>query len=363
MLQQFDRKPFLNSLRKWLAEKKLDAILIHKRTNVHYFSGFRGTAGSLVVTVDAQLLFTDFRYVEQAALTAPDFTVIRSQGRPFEEAVRYVYEKGSRRIGFESDELNVDQYQVLVTVVGSDDVLSPVHLDSFRAVKTPAEISFIRRAAEIADQAFTELLPEISLGCTERQIAALLDHKMRCLGSERPAFETIVASGPRSALPHGRPTDKSLDEGDFVVIDFGAVYAGYHSDMTRTVCLGRPDAELKQAYDSVLAAQLKSLELIRAGAKAKDVDAAARAVLRERSLDEFFGHGLGHSVGLDIHEEPRFSPLAGDAILEAGMVLTVEPGVYLPGKGGIRIEDLVLVTDTGCDILGCQTTKDLIIIK
>jgi len=235
----------------------------------------------------------------------------------------------------------------------------PVQLDDLRSVKTPAEIERISDAAAISDAAYAKILPLVRPGVTEQALAAALEYEMRVLGSERTAFETIVASGPRSALPHGLASGRTLEMGDFVVIDFGAVLEGYHSDMTRTVCVGKASERHREVYDTVLSAQLAGLAAVRSGALCRDIDKAARDVIEAAGFGQNFGHGLGHSVGLAIHENPRLSVIAGEARLEPGMVVTVEPGIYLPGWGGVRTEDLVVVTESGCRILS-KTRKELL---
>ena len=345
-------------LADWLNEQKLSAVLISRRINVRYFSGFAGSAGALVVTPTVRKLFVDFRYVEQARQTAPAYEIVKSNGNPLDAAVAYLREMQPNHIGFEAENLTVAEFKRLVAQIGEPH-WQPVLLDGFRAVKTSDEIEKISIAAQITDQAFARILPLVKPGVAEQSLAAKLEYEMRCLGSEHAAFATIVASGPRSALPHGVASDRCLLAGDLVVFDFGAVVDGYHSDMTRTVCLGPATARQRQVYATVLEAQLAGLAAIRAGVSCLAVDAVARSIIATAGFGDCFGHGLGHSVGLEIHETPRLSPLAGDACLAAGMVVTVEPGIYLPEWGGVRIEDLVVVTVDGCRILS-KTDKQLL---
>ena len=342
----------------WLGEQDLAAVLVSRRINVRYFSGFAGSAGVLVVTPTDRKLFVDFRYVEQARQTAPAYEIVISKGNPLDAAVEYLREAQLNNIGFEAENLTVAEFKRLVSQI-AEPHWRPVLLDSLRAVKTAEEIEKISVAAQITDQAFAKILPLVQPGVEEQVLAAKLEYEMRCLGSERAAFATIVASGPRSALPHGVAGDRRLQKGDLVVFDFGAVYAGYHSDMTRTVCLGFASERQRQVYNTVLQAQLAGLAAIHAGASCLAVDGVARQIIASAGFGDCFGHGLGHSVGLEIHETPRLSPLAGDASLTAGMVVTVEPGIYLPAWGGVRIEDLVVVTADGCRILS-KTGKDLL---
>ena len=341
-----------------MQEKGLNSLLVSKRTNVRYLSGFAGTAGVLVITDSQRKLFVDFRYIEQAALMAPEFDAVLIQGDPLEAAAEFLQDPQLGTVGFEHDTVTVEEYGRLLKKVPADR-WQPVRLDGFRTVKTAAELCRIEAAAAIADAAFAALLPQIRVGVPERELAAVLEYEMRRRGSERTAFDTILASGPRSALPHGVASDKKIAAGDFVVIDFGAVSAGYHSDMTRTVCMGRASARQREVYGTVLAAQAAGLAAVRPGALCRDVDKAARDVITTAGFGGNFGHGLGHCVGLAIHENPRLAPAAGEARLESGMVVTVEPGVYLAGWGGVRIEDLVVVTDSGCRIIS-RTAKDLL---
>ncbi len=304
----------------------------------------------LVVTAAERKIFVDFRYVEQATRTAPDFQVVRSPGSPLDAALEWLKDSVQGKIGFEEDFLTVAEFSRMTVKIGNE-VWVPVQLDGLRSVKMPEEIEKIIASAAIADESLQKILPLIRPGESETAVAAALEYEMRIRGSERVAFATIVASGPRAALPHGVASDRRIAKGDFVVIDFGAVVEGYHSDMTRTFCMGTATSRQREIYSIVLEAQLAGLAAVRAGAFCREVDQAARNVIAAAGFGENFGHGLGHCVGLVIHENPRLAPSAGEARLEAGMVVTVEPGIYLPGWGGVRIEDLVVVTEDGCRIL------------
>ncbi len=344
-------------LTRWMQEQGLDALLISKRTNIRYFSGFAGSAGVLALTATQRKIFIDFRYVEQAAQTAPDFESVKGHGNPMESALDFLQQQGFSKIGFENQVMTVAEWNHLTAKVPVEKWV-PVQLDGFRTIKTALEIEKIAKAASIADAALEHVLPLFRPGITEQKLAASLEYEMRQRGSERTSFETILASGPRSALPHGAASGRTLETGDFVVIDFGAVFEGYHSDVTRTVCIGRPSSRQREIYDTVLSAQLAGLAAIRPGVLCREVDRAARTVIESAGFGSYFGHGLGHSVGLEIHENPRLSPTAGEETLSPGMVVTVEPGIYLPAWGGVRIEDLVVVTDSGCRILS-RTPKSL----
>ena len=345
-------------LTTWLQQQALSAVLVSKRINVRYFSGFAGSAGVLAVSPTTRKLFVDFRYVEQARQTAPEYDVVKCQANPLDAAAEYLQQQEFERIGFEAEDLTVADFRRIASVV-AENRWNPVVLDSLRVVKSADEVAKIETAARILDQAFAKILPQIRPGIAENSLAAILEYEMRQMGSERTGFATIVASGPRSALPHGVAADRLLATGDLVVFDFGAVFDGYHSDMTRTVCLGPASHRQRQIYDTVLSAQMAGLAAVRPAALCREVDGVARGIIAQAGFGDFFGHGLGHSVGLAIHESPRLSPLAGEARLEPGMVVTVEPGIYLPGWGGVRIEDLVVVTADGCRILS-HTTKQLL---
>lgn len=330
----------------WLKQRELDSLLICRRENVRYFSGFAGSAGVLALTATERKIFVDFRYAEQASQTAPAFQMVRCRANPLEAALVWLKEISCRQIGFEEDFLTIADYHRMTSHIG-EECWVPIQLDSLRAVKSEDEIEKIVAAAAIADEALTEILPLIRPGVAEESVAAALEYEMRKRGSTRPAFATIIASGLRAALPHGVASSKKIAPGDFVVIDFGAVYDGYHSDITRTYCVGDASERQKEIYDTVLRAQLAGLNAVKAGALCREVDQAAREIIETAGLGEYFGHGLGHGVGLAIHESPRLSPASGDEKLVSGMIVTVEPGVYLPDWGGVRIEDLVMVTEAG----------------
>jgi len=247
----------------------------------------------------------------------------------------------------------------LLTAEVQEDQWVTVKLDFLRQLKTPDEIKLITVAVKIADDAFEAVLPHFVPGACERHLAALLEYEMRKRGADKAAFDTIVASGSRSALPHGVASDKLLETGDFVVVDFGAVFRGYNSDMTRTLCMGKASDKQRKVYETVLTAQLAGIAAVLAGAECVQVDRAARQVIDNAGYGEFFGHGLGHGVGIMIHEEPKLSAGASDDKLAETMVVTVEPGIYLPDWGGVRIEDLVVVNQDVCSIL-TRTGKTLL---
>ncbi len=353
----------LSRLRDFLREKKADAVVVNKEVNLHYFSGFRGDDTLLLISPEEALLVTDSRYTEQAGAQAPLFEVIEHKEGLLAKAAELIKERGWKRLAFEGNAMLYDTFVKFGQRLGSDASLeAAVHLDALRQVKETEEIAAMEKAAAIGDEAFSDIVKYIRPGVTEREVAARLEGTMRALGSERPAFMTIVASGERGSLPHGIATEKLIVSGEFVTMDFGAVFEGYHSDMTRTVCVERADEEQRALYRTVLEAQELGVSLVRPGASGKGIDAAVRQKLADAGYAEYFGHGLGHSLGLEIHEEPRLSKSSDCESLLPGMVVTVEPGVYLPGKCGLRIEDTVLVTETGGRIL-TTSSKKLIELK
>lgn len=334
-----------------------DGIIVTKPENRQYFSGFTGSAGLLLISRHSQKLLTDFRYIEQAKQQAPLYQVVRHGAALVDTLAENCQDMGILRVGFESDFVTWELYQKLVEGLTTIE-LKPVKLDALRMVKDQSELELITKAVEIADFAFNQALKIIKPGITELEIALELEYQMRRLGAEKPAFDTIVASGARGALPHGQASNKAIEAGDFITMDFGAVYQGYHSDMTRTVVAGAATDKQREIYNIVLSAQLAGVNAVKAGKTGKEIDAVSRQIIADAGYSEHFGHGLGHGVGLFIHEEPRLSPL-GEVVLAEGMVVSVEPGIYLPDWGGVRIEDLVVVSATGCTIL-TASSKDLI---
>ena len=337
-------------LRALLAEKVVDAVLVTKEENVHYFSGFRGDSTALLVTPEQLILVTDSRYTEQAAAEAPAYEIVEQRDGLYKKIAEVAMDCGIIALAFEGGVLSYDSYTKMQGLLGEISFDTSLNLDPLRQVKDADEIALIRRACKIADEGFAHILSYIQPGMTEMEVAAELEHHMRTLGSERPAFQTIIASGVRGSLPHGVASDKMIVRGELVTMDFGAVCAGYHSDITRTICVGRADARQREVYDAVLTAQQRALAAIRPDVTGVEVDRVARDSLAEHNLNQYFVHGLGHSLGLEIHEEPRLSK-AGETLLQPNMLITDEPGVYIPGWGGIRIEDTVLITTDGAEPL------------
>lgn len=350
----------LANVRRALARSALDGIIITRPENLFYASSFTGSSGTLLVTADRAVLLTDFRYVEQARNQAPGFVVVRTAPDPVHTLAGQLDLLRGQRIGFESDHTPVSWLKRLESKTPPVGLL-PVEgfMEEVRAQKDPAEIERIAVAAKVADDAFECALGKIRPGAKEIDIALEIEFHMRRHGAQRLAFDIIVASGKRSSMPHGRASDKAIEEGDFVTIDYGAQVDGYCSDATRTVIVGRPSPEQRAIYDLVLRSQLAALEQIGPGRKCREIDATSRRIIEEAGHAEHYGHGLGHGVGVVVHESPRLSPEAGERVLVPGNVLSVEPGVYIPEWGGVRIEDLVAITDDGYRDF-TRVTKELI---
>jgi Xaa-Pro aminopeptidase len=348
----------LNRLRARLDSAGADAIVLAKAPNVTYVSGFVGSAGMAVVTAREAFLVVDFRYVEQAAAQAPDFSRVQATGQIIDAVAEVVRGTGARRVGVEEDYLPVGLFRRLSSAVAPADVVPIGGLDHIRWLKSADEVDTIRRAVRVAEQAFTDVLPAIRPGSVERDIAVALEERLRRRGSQRLPFEIIVASGARAALPHGVAGDRVIGRGECVTVDFGAVVDGYVSDCTRTVITAPADARHREIYRIVLQAQQAALAGLRPGLTGREADALARRVITEAGYGDAFGHSLGHGVGLAVHEGPTLSPRE-EAVLAPGAVVTVEPGIYLPGWGGVRIEDLVVITGDGCEDLAALP-KDMI---
>lgn len=352
----------LDALRALLKEQGLDAVVVTKYVNLHYFSGFRGDDTTLVISRDKTALITDNRYTEQAALQAPLFEIVEQKEGVLSKTADIVKSWGCKKVAFEGNALIYDDFQKMTELLAGIEFRTALHLDKLREIKDEEEISHIRRACQIADKAFEEVRSFIRPGVTELAVAARLENAMRENGSEKPSFTTIVASGLRGSLPHGTATDKVIEAGEFVTMDFGAMYQGYCSDITRTICVGKASDRQRFIYGKVLESQKMALDLIKPGASGKAVDQAVRDALDKYELGKYFGHGLGHSLGLEIHESPRLSRKSTCENLRPGMLVTDEPGVYIPGWGGLRIEDTVLVTETGSEAL-TRANKEFIEIR
>jgi Xaa-Pro aminopeptidase len=349
----------VDNLRKSLIDAQLDALLLTAASNIRYLTGFTGSAGIVVVTADDMVLVTDGRYTEQAAdqlsaSNAPSRLEITSTAQ--REAIASAV-AGAQRIGLEADHITWSvQRRYAEDWLSAHEIVATTGLvETLRRSKDDAELARMELAAAIADAALAERRSSLLDGLTESEFALALDSAMRRLGASGTSFETIVASGPNGAMPHARPTGRRLQEGDLVVLDFGCIVDGYCSDMTRTVAIGEVDDTCKRMLEVVTAANEAGVGVVGPGVATSEVDAAARAVIAQAGWAEWFTHGTGHGVGLDIHEAPRVAGTSADTLC-IGDVVTVEPGVYLPAHGGVRMEDSVVVTPDGCRPL-THTTK------
>ncbi len=351
----------INNLRALL--KKSSAALILSEVNRLYFSGFSSSAGAVLVTENSAFFLTDFRYFEKAAKEIKDLEVILSQ-KLYSDINEILKKEDIETLYLETDYVNLNQYSQLSSIFEGITVLNDNRLSllisEMRSVKNEKEIDCIKSAQEITDKAFLHILNFIDCNKTEKEIALELEFFMRRNGSDAVSFDFIVVSGKNSSLPHGTPTDKKIAFGDFVTMDFGGVVGGYRSDMTRTVAVGGISEKQETVYNTVLKAQETALKNIKPNAICKDIDKAARDVIADAGFYGAFGHGLGHSVGLEIHEAPCFNT-RDDTKLLSGMVLTVEPGIYLENEFGVRIEDMVAITDTDYVNL-THSPKNLIIL-
>jgi Xaa-Pro aminopeptidase len=344
-----------------LAERKLDALLVAFSPNLRYLTGFTGSNGNLLLMPDRAILFTDPRYQIQAGQETSCRVKI-AKGALALDIAAAIRRLRLRRIGYEPARMTCDLLQSLEGRLPMKASMKAVTgwIEQMRAIKSDAELERIRRSVETNSCAFEQTVPQVRAGMKEQDLAAELEYAMRRLGAEKPSFDTIVAGGPRSALPHAQPTAAPFTNGSLVVVDMGTFQEGYASDMTRMLFLGSPSAKVKRTYRAVLEAQLAAIDAVRAGVSTAHVDRAARRVLGGYGLDQAFVHSTGHGLGLEIHEPPRLGK-RDKGRLAAGMAVTIEPGVYLEGFGGIRIEDTVVVTESGCRIL-TPTSKDLRII-
>lgn len=338
-------------LRQEMERRHIGLFIVAGRENVRYVSGFTGSAGYAVVTADRGFVLTDFRYVEQAASEAPGFEVVRQGPDAAGALAALVTRLGVTRVGFEKEHISYAFYEKMAgRISGVELVGTEAVVESIRAVKEPEELLLIRKAAALADEGMAHAISCVRPGVRERELAVEVQHFLQMAGAERVGFEPIVVSGPRGSLPHGRPSERVIEPGDLVTIDLGAVFAGYCSDLTRTVAVGHASEKQREVHAVVLEAQEVAMEKLRPGIVAREVDAAARGVMGRWGYGEYFGHGLGHGVGLAVHEWPRVG-MDSETVLQEGMVVTVEPGIYIPGWGGARIEDLVVTGRDGCEVI------------
>jgi Xaa-Pro aminopeptidase len=339
----------------------VDLMLITNLVNIRYLTGYTGTNGLAVIGPDTRTFVTDFRYVTQAEEEVDPSFERRMAARELIDELSQVLPTGALRLGFEEAHVSVRRHRQLRELLAPEVELVGVEklVEGLRAIKEPQEVERIRAATRLADAALEQLLEQGLVGRTEREVALALEVAMRELGAQRPSFESIIAAGPHGALPHAKPRDVVIEPGQLVVIDWGAELEGYCSDCTRTIATGELDAAAQEVYALVRAAQLSGLEAVRPGSGGREVDGVARSVIQNGGHGQHYGHGLGHGVGLEVHEAPSLSQRSEDR-LEPGNVVTIEPGIYLPGELGVRIEDLVVVTEQGCEIL-TSLSKELIV--
>lgn len=350
---------------KLLDKNNIDAIYLTKESNVNYISGFTDEAANVIICKSGNFIITDGRFTELAENVCKGFEVVNWHlfDRNITKAIQSIcLNNGIKKLGFEKSNLMFDKYQTLNELLGEDNItLVPTEdiIETLRYVKDEIEIENSKKACAIADKALELLLPDIKAGVSERELCAKLEYYMKINGAQAIGFETILISGTKTSLPHGKPDDKIIEKGDFVTIDFGAMYNGYISDMTRTFVIGQPSEKQLEVYNLVKEAQLVGLENMKAGAHATAPDIEIRKIIKK--YEEFYYPGIGHGVGRDLHEQP-FLGNYGTKTMEAGCVITMEPGIYIPGWGGVRIEDTVLIKEDGIEIL-TNFPKDLIIIE
>ncbi|WP_108670830.1 M24 family metallopeptidase [Peribacillus acanthi] len=350
----------LERLRASLENANVDGILITSKHNRRYITGFSGSSGVVLISANEAKFITDFRYVEQAEEQCRGFEIVQHTAAIHEEVAHQAKSMGMKRLAFEQDHVTFATYNQYNSAFEGELVPLSGAIEKLRLIKTPSEIKILKEAAQIADAAFTHILGYIKPGLTELEVSNELEFFMRKQGATSSSFDIIVASGHRSALPHGVASDKVIETGDFVTLDFGAYYNGYVSDITRTVAVGAPSDELKKIYDIVLEAQLRGMAGIKPGMTGKEADALTRNLIEEKGYGKYFGHSTGHGIGLEVHEGPALS-FKSDTVLEPGMIVTVEPGIYVPSLGGVRIEDDTIITAEGNESL-TYSTKELIIL-
>ena len=339
-----------------------EAVIVSKPSNIFYLSGYTGEGLALIMRGGAAII-TDFRYVEQAGQEAPAFETLALEGKEshLDKAYEACRKSGVKTVWFEDDEFTVRTFRKAEGIFSGMD-LKPLkgEIETLRRIKDAEELRMIEYACAISTKAFERVLAKIKEGMTERELARTLEFEMYALGAEKMGFDVIAAAGKNGSKPHAVPSDYRIQKGDMITLDFGAKVQGYTADMTRTVALGEPSAEMRRVYDVVYEAQRMAQDAVKAGAEGIKVDAVARDYIYAQGYEGRFGHGLGHSLGIDVHEEPRLSPLSKD-VLEANQLVTVEPGVYLPGIGGVRIENTVVVEPEGCRSL-VTAARELIIL-
>ncbi|MDT2769636.1 Xaa-Pro peptidase family protein [Enterococcus pseudoavium] len=350
----------IEKLRALMKKEVIDGYLVTSSANLRYLTNFTGTAGMAFITLDQAFFITDFRYTEQASEQVQGMTILQHQGDIVGEIIKLMDKESVNVLGFEDAFMTYAEYSIFEEVIDAELAPASGLIEKLREQKDEGEIAIIQKACAIADEGFEHVLKMIRPGMTEIEVANQLDFFMRSLGATGTSFDTIVASGARSALPHGVASEKMIEQGELITLDFGCVYQGYVSDITRTFAIGDPGQQLKDIYQIVLAAQQKVLEVAQAGVTGTKLDAVARDLITEAGYGEAFGHSTGHGIGLEIHEGPNVSR-SNEVRLMTGNVITDEPGIYLAGLGGVRIEDDLVILAEGNRVL-THSPKELIIL-
>ncbi len=350
----------LEKLKSLMIEQGLDGILLMGDPNRNYISYFTGDESYALISKDKDIFITDSRYTEQAKNQVKGFEIYQYNTPFINDLAKLVQENSIKKLGFEENIVTFSKYDEFLKNLDCELVPLNGLVEKMRIVKDDSEIEKIRKAASIADAALVELVKFIKPGMSEKEVGLQLEYNMKKLGATGLSFKSIVASGKRSSLPHGIASDKIIENGDFLTLDFGCIYGEYCSDMTRTLVIGEPSEKMLDIYNTVKEAQARALKFITEGVKASEVDKIARDYINSKGYGEYFGHGLGHGVGLEIHEAPAVNT-RNNSILKEGMIITDEPGIYIPDFGGVRIEDLILVKKDGCEVLS-KSSKELICI-
>lgn len=340
----------LKAVQKLLSQKSLQALWVTNLVNIKYISGFSGSSATLIIGKKEAYLLTDFRYLSQAASEATCFEIYQIKEDLVKDAKPLLEEKKWKKIGIEAKHLAVSAHSEMIEQLEVELVPLRESAEKLRMVKNKSEQDILRRGAEILDKGFTFIQSIIRPGITEKDLSLEIEIFLRRLGAEGASFKYIVASGPRGAMPHGIASDKQIENGEMVTIDFGAIFEGYATDMTRTLAVGKSDKRMHEIYDIVYKAQKKAVASVKPGMECREVDAVARKIIKTAGYGDYFGHGLGHGIGLETHEQPVVNRKS-KTVLEPGMVITIEPGIYIPEVGGVRIEDMVLVTENGHELL------------
>lgn len=350
----------IEKVKEYLAKEQLDGIWVSNSKNLRYLANFTGSAGEVIITADKAYFITDFRYTEQAGQQAKGFEIVIHKGDLYQSLADIMTKDGIKKLAIEADELSLSLYRKVADIFPAELIETQNVIENIRLIKDEAELEILKEACKITDEAFDHILTFIKPGVSEIAVANELEHFLKGKGAEGMSFDTIVASGVRSAMPHGVASEKLIEQGDMVTLDFGCYYKGYSSDITRTIAVGEVDPKLKEIYQIVLDAHLKVIAEAKAGMTGKEIDAIARDYITEKGYGEYFGHSTGHGLGLDVHEQPAVSVRGENVILE-NMVITDEPGIYIAGLGGVRIEDDLIIHKDGVESIN-RSAKELIIL-